>query len=95
MWEIVYIGFAWFGVGMILSSQFIALSVAKPEKNGATSVTTYYLIQQIGFMTGITISRALMRRSMKSQLKLVLGDTIGGREASHNRSIPLLRETNS
>lgn len=93
MWEIVYIGFAWFGVGMILSSQFIALSVAKPEKNAATSVTTYYLVQQIGFMTGITISRQLMRRSMKSQLKVALGDTVRAREVSHNRSVPLLRET--
>ena len=70
------------GLGMILSSQFVALSAAKPEANVATSVTTFYLFQQIGFMAGVTSSRALVRSAMESGLKATLGNIPGSREVS-------------
>ncbi|KAJ6049123.1 hypothetical protein N7444_005839 [Penicillium canescens] len=80
MWEITYSFASSVGLGMILSSQFVALSAAKPEANAATSVTTFYLCQQIGFMAGVTSSRALVRSAIESGLKAALGNNTGSRE---------------
>jgi hypothetical protein len=82
MWEISYGFFAWVGMGMTLSSQFVALSASKPEKNAATSVTTYYLVQQVGFMMGITLSKALISRDLESRLMVALRNEAGKNEVS-------------
>ncbi|KAJ9489595.1 hypothetical protein VN97_g3687 [Penicillium thymicola] len=102
MWEITYSFASSVGLGMILSSQFVALSAAKPEANAATSVTTFYLCQQIGFMAGVTSSRSLVRRAIESGLKATLGNNAGSRELitqvlTHRRSLkfvpPHLQDT--
>ncbi|CAG8260874.1 unnamed protein product [Penicillium nalgiovense] len=70
--EILYIFPGYFGMGMVLSSQFAALAAARPEQNAATSVTTYYLAQQLGLMTGITIAKALLIKEIKRGLNVAL-----------------------
>ncbi|KAF7530110.1 hypothetical protein PCG10_005086 [Penicillium crustosum] len=64
-------------MGMLLSSQFAALSAAKPEQNAATSVTTYYFAQQVGLMTGITAAKALLIKEMRRGLNVALKDQPG------------------
>ncbi|OQD64419.1 hypothetical protein PENPOL_c007G05983 [Penicillium polonicum] len=76
-WEILYSFPGWFGMGMLLSSQFAALSAAKPEHNAATSVTTYYFAQQVGLMTGITTAKALLIKEMRSGLNVALKNQPG------------------
>ncbi|KOS43232.1 hypothetical protein ACN38_g5877 [Penicillium nordicum] len=76
-WEILYSFPGWFGMGMLLSSQFAALSAAKPEHNAATSVTTYYFAQQVGLMTGITTAKALLIKEMRRGLNVALKDQAG------------------
>lgn len=73
VWELSYSFVAWFGTGMLLSSQFTAISAAKPDENAATSVTTYYFAQQIGFMTGITTVKSLIRKETRRRLSKALG----------------------
>lgn len=92
MWEIAYSFFSSVGLGMILSSQFTALSAAKPDENAATSVTTFYLCQQIGFMAGVTSSRSLVRSAIENGLKATLGENTASQELidqvlSHRRSL--------
>jgi hypothetical protein len=70
--EIIYIFPGYFGMGMILSSQFAALSAARPEQNAATSVTTYYFAQQLGLMTGITTVKSLLMKEMRRGLNVTL-----------------------
>lgn len=82
MWEVSYGFLAWVGMGMTLSSQFVALSASKLEKNAATSVTTYYLVQQVGFMMGITLSKALISRDLERRLIFALRDEAGRSEVS-------------
>lgn len=77
MWEISYGFLAWVGMGMTLSSQFVALSASKPEHNAATSVTTYYLVQQVGFMMGITLSKALLSREIERRLMVAFRNEAG------------------
>ncbi|CRL26995.1 Sucrose/H+ symporter, plant [Penicillium camemberti] len=76
-WEILYSFPGWFGMGMLLSSQFAALSAAKPEQNAATSITTYYFAQQVGLMTGITAAKALLIKEMRRGLNVALKDQAG------------------
>jgi hypothetical protein len=82
MWEISYGFFAWVGMGMTLSSQFVALSASKPEQNAAASVTTYYLVQQIGFMMGITLSKALLSREIERRLMFALRNEVERNQVS-------------
>lgn len=93
MWEITYSLASSVGLGMILSSQFVALSAAKPEASAATSVTTFYLCQQIGFMAGVTSSRSLVRRAIESGLKATLGNNARSREVSQYLRILSLQKT--
>jgi rRNA maturation endonuclease Nob1 len=90
MWEISYGFLAWFGMGMTLSSQFVALSASKPERNAATSVTTYYLVQQVGFMIGITLSKALISKEIERRLIFALRDESGRNEVSIDEVMLLL-----
>lgn len=84
MWEIMYSFPAWIGMGMSLSSQFVALSAAKPDHNAATSVTTYYLLQQIGWMTGVTVSRASITKLIRYRLKVAFGTSVESRKVSRS-----------
>jgi hypothetical protein len=72
LFEIIYIFPGYFGMGMVLSSQFAALAAARPEQNAATSVTTYYFAQQLGLMTGITTVKALLIKEMRRGLDVTL-----------------------
>ena len=87
-WEILYSFPGWFGMGMLLSSQFAALSAAKPEHNAATSVTTYYFAQQVGLMTGITTAKALLIKEMRSGLNVALKNQPGRAKVGLSFSIP-------
>lgn len=78
-------------MGMTLSSQFVALSASRPERNAATSVTTYYLVQQIGFMSGITLAKSLMNE-MRRRLSIALGDGSESAEARPMFSVPYAQE---
>lgn len=91
-WEISYSLPGWFGMGMTLSSQFVALSASRPERNAATSVTTYYLVQQIGFMSGITLAKSLLMNEMRRRLSIALGDGSESAEVRPMFSVPYAQE---
>ena len=75
-------------MGMLLSSQFAALSAAKPEQNAATSITTYYFAQQVGLMTGITAAKALLIKEMRRGLDVALKDQHGRAKVRPSFPIP-------
>lgn len=77
---------------MTLSSQFVALSAAKPAQNVATSVTTFYLSQQIGFMAGITFSESLIRSSLENRLIAEFGNSIRGHKVGYTELITYSRK---
>jgi hypothetical protein len=88
--EIIYIFPGYFGMGMILSSQFAALSAARPEQNAATSVTTYYFAQQLGLMTGITTVKSLLMKEMRRGLNVTLRGQPGRAGVRPRSSVPSL-----
>ena len=67
-WESLYTFPAGLGFGMILSTQFIGLSVSVPERQTATAVSTYYLCQQVGILVGVGASAAILRINFQRTL---------------------------
>lgn len=68
-WEMTYLFPTLFGAGVMLCSQFVGVSVAAPEEHEATSFTTFYFSQQIGFMTGTSVTGSLFRVIFEARLK--------------------------
>ncbi|KAJ5887875.1 transporter [Penicillium taxi] len=77
------------GLGGVFATQFVGISAVAPENQSSTTITVYYMAQQLGMIGGTTlaatISRAQLRRGLLRKLgtsaealaiiQKVLGDT--------------------
>ena len=75
MWESLYIFPASFGVGLLNSSQFVAVSAAVEKPQLATTISIFFLSQQMGMMIGASGSGALLQRTFRNALVKNLGDS--------------------
>lgn len=75
------------GSGMILSTQFIGLSTSAPKDQLATSISIYYLSQQVGTIVGISVTAAVLRGAFQNTLMRELGDVPGKAEVSELATI--------
>jgi len=74
-WESLYILPAAMGVGLLNSSQFIGLSAAVQKAQLATTISTFFLSQQLGMMIGAATSAALLKSMFRSALVKSFGDS--------------------
>lgn len=72
MWESLYILPAAMGIGLLNSSQFIGLSAAVQKAQLASTISTFFLSQQIGMMIGAGGSAALLRTVFRASLVKML-----------------------
>ncbi|RFU25076.1 hypothetical protein B7463_g11259, partial [Scytalidium lignicola] len=71
----VYYGFPWaVGCGILLSAQFLALTVWSPEQM-ANATAIYCLVQQIGQIVGTSGSTAALQQLFRLRLGVNLDDT--------------------
>lgn len=56
------------GSGMLLSAQFISLTIWSPPEQMAKATAVYYLSQQIGLVFGTSISATALQRLFGHQL---------------------------
>ena len=82
MWESLYIFPASFGVGLLNSSNFVAVSAAVERPQLATTISIFFLSQQLGMMIGASGSGALLQRAFRNALTKSLGDSAERREVS-------------
>ena len=82
VWESLYIFPASFGVGLLNSSQFIAVSAAVDKTQLATTISIFFLSQQIGLMIGASGSGALLQKTFRTALEKSLGDRADASEVS-------------
>lgn len=69
--------FPWaMGSGMLLSAQFIALSIWSPQEQMASATAVYYLSQQIGLIIGTSVSTAALQRLFGYRLEMNLVDIV-------------------
>lgn len=88
MWESLYIFPASFGVGLLNSSQFVAISAAVEKPQLATTISIFFLSQQMGMMIGASGSGALLQRTFQNALVKNLGDHAGkGGVSTCNRAL--------
>lgn len=80
VWESLYILPAAMGVGLLNSSQFIGLSAAVQRSQLATTISTFFLSQQLGMMVGAATSAALLKSIFRSGLVRLIGDNHTGSE---------------
>ena len=73
IWESLYIFPAAVGVGLLNSSQFIALSLAVEKSQLATSIGMFFLSQQLGMMFGASVSAVILTSVFRSGLMKTLG----------------------
>ena len=73
IWESFYILPAAVGVGMLNSSQFIALSAAVEKSRLATSISLFFLSLQLGQMIGASVSAVLLTSVFRDTLIKKLG----------------------
>ncbi|KAJ5762888.1 MFS general substrate transporter [Penicillium manginii] len=64
------------GSGMLLSAQFIALSIWSPQEQMASATAVYYLSQQIGLIIGTSVSTAALQRLFGYRLEMNLVDIV-------------------
>ncbi|KAK0513525.1 hypothetical protein JMJ35_004511 [Cladonia borealis] len=81
-WESLYIFPASFGVGLLNSSQFVAISASVEKPQLATTISIFFLSQQMGMMIGASGSGALLQRTFRNALEKTLGDHAGMSEVS-------------
>ena len=82
IWESLYIFPASFGVGLLNSSQFVAISASVEKPQLATTISIFFLSQQMGMMIGASGSGALLQRTFRNALEKTLGDHAGMSEVS-------------
>ncbi|KAJ5780601.1 MFS general substrate transporter [Penicillium paradoxum] len=71
----VYYCFPWaMGSGLLLSAQFIALTICAPEDQMASATAVYYLSQQVGQIIGTSVSTAALQGLFRLRLDIGLGD---------------------
>ena len=68
IWDSLEIFPASLGVGLLNSSQFIGLSAAVDKAHMATTISIFFLSQQIGMMIGASGSAALLRQGFRDAL---------------------------
>ena len=73
IWESFYIFPAAIGVGLLNSSQFIALSLAVEKSQLPTSVGMFFLSQQLGMMLGASVSAVVLTSVFRDGLMKTLG----------------------
>ncbi|KAL9126249.1 MAG: hypothetical protein Q9175_007944 [Cornicularia normoerica] len=76
VWESLYIFPASFGVGLLNSSQFVGVSTVVERPQLATTVSIFFLSQQMGMMIGASGSGALLQRTFRNSLVRSLGDRV-------------------
>jgi hypothetical protein len=94
MWELFYSFFFSWGLGMVLSAQFVGLSASTPEEFAATSITSYYLFQQAGTMIGITMTTVLQHLVFKERLEAKIGESPEDLKVRTNLGLRINRVTN-
>ena len=82
IWESLYIFPASFGVGLLNSSQFVAISASVEKPQLATTISIFFLSQQMGMMIGASGSGALLQRTFRNALENTLGNHAGMSEVS-------------
>ena len=82
IWESLYVFPAGLGFGMALLTQFIGLTASAPESQLATAVSVYYLSQQVGIITGVSSSAAILRINFHRALVRQLGNLAGKDQVS-------------
>lgn len=70
IWESLYLSPAALAIGLLNSSQFVALSAAVEKEHLATIISTYFLSLQLGILIGASASASLLR--------VVFGTTLAG-----------------
>ena len=89
VWESLYIFSATFAVGLLNSSQFIGLSAAVEKSRLATTISIFYLSQQLGMMIGASGSSALLRTAFRDALSMNLRDHVDSSRVSSSRVVNL------
>ena len=74
LWELVYLAIHSVGHTGIITTCFVAISVATPKSAGAGPITTYYMSQQIGMVIGVTASSVFTRDAFRNILIDKLAD---------------------
>ncbi|KAJ5919892.1 hypothetical protein N7454_009727 [Penicillium verhagenii] len=69
LWELVYDFGHGVGLGILFSTQFVALSAHSPKDYVARLITTYYLMQQIGTVVGVSVTAWLVRSNFANALQ--------------------------
>ena len=82
VWESLYIFPASLGIGLLNSSQFIGLSASVEKSQLATTISIFFLSQQIGMMIGASASSALLRKTFRNALLDKLGNGRDSRQVS-------------
>lgn len=72
------------GLGILFSTQFVALSAHSPKDFSARLITTYYLMQQIGAVVGVSVTSWLIRSSFAISLENEFGVTPDGMSVSES-----------
>lgn len=60
------------GSGMLLSAQFIALTICSPNGQIASATAVYYLSQQVGQIIGTSVSTAALQQLFRNRLDIDL-----------------------
>lgn len=69
--------FPWaIGSGLLLSAQFITLSIRSPPEQMASATAVYYLSQQVGLILGTSVSTAGLQRLFRYRLEIKLVDIL-------------------
>ncbi|KAJ6143007.1 MFS general substrate transporter [Penicillium samsonianum] len=72
----VYYCFPWaMGSGILLSTQYLALTICSPEGKLASATAVYYLSQQVGQIIGTSVSTAALQQLFHFRLDIDLGNT--------------------
>lgn len=68
LWELTYLAIQGIGFMGVNAALFVAMSASVPKDHGASTITTYYLFQQLGVMAGVTSTAAFTRNVFKGRL---------------------------
>ncbi|KAB8227339.1 major facilitator superfamily domain-containing protein [Aspergillus alliaceus] len=83
------------GVGSLVAAQFVAISVRTPSEHANSSITTYWLAQQLGMILGVAVAALLSQRVLADALQSLLKGLPNSSEIiktvlNDNRALPSL-----
>lgn len=87
LWESLYIFPVGLSFGILLATQFMGFSASTPKDQMATAISVYYLGQEVGMITGIGVSSAILRLDFRHTLSRRLTDS----PDKHNVRAPFAR----